>query len=251
MGLQEMCQGVDGWVVGTWITLPCPAIVEISRSVGYDFVIVDTEHSTITEIDLENMVRAGDAAGISVLVRLRNRQPEDVMAALDTGVHGVLAPLVESAEVAERVVSAVCWPPRGTRGSSPHSRAAGYSVKAQARTTPLAGLEIETGKGVEAIEEIVKIPGLGLIFVGPSDLRLSLLRDGVPEADVDAQVAAGIDRVVAAVRNQPGLILGIPANHSKLGWDRATCRANGVRFATVGSDVDALASGLSAALTAM
>jgi 4-hydroxy-2-oxoheptanedioate aldolase len=247
--LRERCEGVDGWAVGTWVTLPCAAIVEISAGAGYDFVIVDMEHSSVTEVDLENMARAGDASGISVLVRLRNRQREDIMAALDTGVHGVLAPMVESVAVAEQVVSAVCWPPLGTRGSSPHSRAAGYSIRSQGGGTPFCGLEIETLRGIDVVEDIIKIPGLDMIFIGPSDLRLSLLAAGVHESVVDDQVASAINRVIGFVSSKTGPILGVPANHPKLRWNGPTCRAKGVRLATVGSDVEALGSGLSRAIS--
>jgi 4-hydroxy-2-oxoheptanedioate aldolase len=245
MDLRQRLRAADGCVVGSWVTLPCAAIVEMSAWAGYDFVIVDMEHAVISEADLEHMGRAGDASGISVLVRVRNHQKEDIMAALDTGIQGVLIPMVESAEVAEQVVSAVHPPPRGTRSSSPHSRGAGYSTKGfVAKSTPFCAVEIESRKGVDEIGEIVRIPGLDMVFIGPSDLRLSLLAEGVDQSTAEARVAAAVDQVIASAQGLNWPVIGVPASHPKLQWDRATCTARGVRLATVGSDVDALASGL-------
>ena len=248
--LRERLQSADGCVAGSWVTLPCAAIVEMSAWAGFDFVIVDMEHSVISEADLEHMARAGEAAGISVLVRVRNHQKEDITAALDTGIHGVLIPMVESAASAEHVVSAVHPPPRGTRSSSPHSRGSGYSTKGHAaRPAPLCAVEIESRKGADDIANIVRIPGLDMVFVGPSDLRLSLLAEGFDQPTAEIMVAAAVDKVIASVRGLAWPVVGVPASHPKLQWDRATCTAKGVRLATMSSDVDALASGLLEALT--
>ncbi len=243
--LRERVRSADGCVAGSWVTLPCAAIVEMSAWAGFDFVIVDMEHSVISESDLEHMGRAGDASGISVLVRVRNHQKEDITAALDTGIHGVLIPMVESAAVAEHVVSAVHPPPRGTRSSSPHSRGSGYSTKGYVpKATPFCAVEIESRKGVDEIGEIVRIPGLDMVFIGPSDLRLSLLAEGVDQPTAEIRVAAAVDHVIASVQGLTWPVVGVPASHPKLQWDRATCTAKGVRLATMSSDVDALASGL-------
>jgi 4-hydroxy-2-oxoheptanedioate aldolase len=245
MDLRERLQSGQGCVVGSWVTLPCAAIVEMSAWAGFDFVIVDMEHSVISEADLEHMGRAGEANGISVLVRVRNQQKEDIAAAMDTGIHGVLIPMVDSVAIAEHVVSAVHSPPRGTRSSSPHSRGAGYSTKGHvAKTTPFCAVEIESRKGVDDIAEIVRIPGLDMVFVGPSDLRLSLLSEGFDQPAAETRVAAAVDQVIASVQGLTWPIVGVPASHPKLQWDRATCTAKGVRLATMCSDVDALASGL-------
>jgi len=156
LDLRERLRSAGGCVAGSWVTLPCAAIVEMSAWAGFDFVIVDMEHSVIGEADLENMARAGEASGISVLVRVRNHQKEDITAALDTGIDGVLIPMVESVDTAEHVVSAVHPPPRGTRSSSPHSRGSGYSTKGYvARATPFCAVEIESRKGVDQIADIV------------------------------------------------------------------------------------------------
>ena len=101
--------------IGSWITLGHPAIAEIMASAGFDWLAVDLEHSVITIREAEELIRIIELKGVTPFVRLSSNNPEQIKRVMDSGAHGVIVPMVNSAEAARKAVAAAKYPPVGER----------------------------------------------------------------------------------------------------------------------------------------
>lgn len=193
-----------GCALGTFV-IECP-VPETLRSLalaGFDFVVLDMEHSAVDFSRLEGLIAAGQAAGLPILVRPWGDETGLIGKLLDMGANGIMAPRVESPERARAIVEQARFAPRGGRGFSP-------LVKYDALSEPLRALDestylvvqIEGRQALDSIGEIASIPGIDAAFVGPYDLALSM---GVPPGS--AQVFAAAEQVARAVPRS--LALGI------------------------------------------
>lgn len=188
-------------VVGSWVSIGHPAMAEIPASLGFDFVVVDTEHTPTSLESVENMLRAVEAANgpTEPIVRVAGNDPVRIKRVLDLGVGGVMVPMVETAEEARAVVDAVRYPPEGSRGIA-GGRSSRYGMDLQERVASggdelLTVVQVETEAGLANVDEIVAVDGVDVAFVGPADLSASL---GV-FADWDHdQYREAVDRVVTA-----------------------------------------------------
>ena len=221
--------------LGTFlIELPTPATVRVLALAGFDYLVLDMEHSTIDFGRLEPLVLAAQAAGLPVLVRTWGEDAGLIGKALDIGAHGVMAPHVESVERARSVVDQARYAPLGARGFSPLARydALEQPLHALARSTYVV-LQIEGRKALEQVGRIAAVPGVDAVFVGPYDLALSL---GVPPGS--SGVIAAAERIAKQVPT--GVALGIYID------DPATCGAwarRGFTLQCVSFDARMLASG--------
>ncbi|MCQ0010753.1 HpcH/HpaI aldolase family protein [Actinomadura madurae] len=148
---------------------------------------------------LENHIRAADSAGVPVLVRVTANQPVQILHALDAGAAGVIVPHVDTAEQAAAAVRAAHYPPHGSRGFALSTRAGRYGatrtdvhMRTAERTLVIA--QIEDVAALPHVAAIAATPRLDAVWVGPSDLSLSLGRPGRPD---HPDVLAAIDRIVA------------------------------------------------------
>lgn len=165
-------------LLGAFLGLPEPALVEVVGHAGYDFVILDGEHGSFSSRQLEECLRAADLAGLPAIVRVRDLDAGRIQAVLDANAKGVQIPSVETPQQAREAVAASRFPPRGNRGYGSTTRAAGYgffsrpevTAKAEAEVTII--IQIETRVGVENLTEILAVEGVDLVFVGTSDLSL-------------------------------------------------------------------------------
>lgn len=200
MQFRQSLRGVP--IVGTFVSIGHPAVVEILGRSGFEAVCIDSEHAPFSAPGIEEMIRAADGVGVPALVRVSGIGPE-IGRALDSGAAGVLVPMVESAAQASAVVAAVRYPPAGVRGAGP-GRASGWGLDfagylGRADDEVAAIVQIETRAGLENVEAILAVPGLDMVFVGPGDLAVSLgVAGGSPEHTaairriVDAALAAGV-----------------------------------------------------------
>lgn len=163
--------------IGSWMQIPNSSVAEIMGQAGYDWVAVDLEHGSIGVQDLPDLFRALELGQTLPLARLAHGHTKDCKQALDAGAGGVIVPMVESASQLEKVRDACRWPPAGIRGVG-FSRAnlfgkhfAAYAEEAQA---PLLVAMIEHVRAVDNLAEILQVPGLDAIMVGPYDLSASL-----------------------------------------------------------------------------
>jgi 2-dehydro-3-deoxyglucarate aldolase len=166
-----------GHSIGSWMQIPHPSIAEIMGQSGYDWVAVDMEHGAISLHQLPDLFRALELGGTLPLVRLAHSHPKDCKQALDAGAGGVIVPMVERAELLEKVRNSVRWPPAGERGVA-FSRANlfgkyfdKYFEEAQ---QPLLIAMIEHVNAVETLDDILQVEGLDAILIGPYDLSASL-----------------------------------------------------------------------------
>jgi 4-hydroxy-2-oxoheptanedioate aldolase len=232
-------------LLGLFVTMPVPAGVEVAGLAGYDFVIIDLEHTSLVDSDVEDLSRAARLHGMFTMVRTVDSREAGIGRVIETGADGILVPMVEDAATAARIVAATRTSPAGTRGISSSSRAAGLSI-GPPMPPPVCGVEIESAAGVEHLEEILAVPGLDMVFVGPGDLRASLARrhPGASAEQLADELARAVARVAACVASVPSVALGLPATYPLLNWDNSKCVANGVRVATLGTDISVLASAL-------
>ena len=199
-------------VFGCFTLVVEPVFVELLGAAGFDFVIADCEEAGGDSYGsrLESLVRAADAAGAATIVRPVENLPGALNRALNSGAEGVFVPHVRSAAEAEAVVAATRYPPVGRRGAAPVVRAARFGLEpwadyhARVAEENLVMVMIEDQEAVEAIEEIVAVPGLSGVLVGTWDLavEMGLAGYGPPKPPVMEQV----ERVVRATR-KAGLIM--------------------------------------------
>ncbi len=116
--------------IGSWITLGHPAIAEIMAAAGFDWLVLDTEHSVLELSDVQMLIQVLDGQRCPAIVRLTSNHPDQIKRVMDAGATGVMVPMVKTAADAEAAVQAVYYPPRGQRGVG-LARAQGYGARFQ------------------------------------------------------------------------------------------------------------------------
>jgi 4-hydroxy-2-oxoheptanedioate aldolase len=205
-------------VLGTVLTVPSVALAELAAA-PQDFVWIDLEHGALDRGDVLPLAVAARAAGAAALVRLSSVEADGLGAILDAGADGVVAPRVDSAEAALRLVDRLHHPPRGSRGYAAR-RASGYG--AATAPDPLCWVQVESGQAVAAAGEIAAVEGVDTLVVGCADLALALgegldrrspaLRDAIREVQA-AAAAAGIASGIAGP-DDPTLLRELAGGHS-------------------------------------
>ena len=174
--------------IGTWLSLPNESVAEIFAKAGYEWVVIDLEHSAININQAEQLISVIDLAGSKPFVRLSGHSASQIKRVLDAGAKGILAPMVESQAQIEGIVAACHYPPRGNRGMG-LARAQGYgeaNAKSEYITTTSKHIEIyaqiESVAGIANLDSIFsqEIDGY---FIGPYDLSASLGNPGIFDSD--------------------------------------------------------------------
>jgi 2-dehydro-3-deoxyglucarate aldolase len=185
--------------IGSWITLAHSGIAELMANTGgFDWLVIDMEHSVIELRDAQEMMQAIDLGGIAPLVRLTSNDENLIKRVMDAGAHGVVVPFINSADDAERAVRSVYYPPLGIRGTG-LARAQGYGAsfpeyKSWLEENGVVIVMIEHIDAVGKIDEILAVPGVDGFIIGPYDLSASL---GVPGEFDDRRVVEAIDEICA------------------------------------------------------
>lgn len=155
---------------GTWISVGAPVITEAVAGMGFDWLLIDLEHGSMTEADLLPNLHAAAASGVKVIVRIGEFRPSLVGRVLDFGAAGIMVPHVSDAATAARIVSAMRYPPHGERGFSTSTRSFGYGARAPKEMSgweaPLLLAQIEDYEGVLEAERIAAVDGVDMLFVG-------------------------------------------------------------------------------------
>lgn len=190
--------------VGSWVSIGHPAMAEIPAALGFDFVVVDTEHAPTSLETVENVIRGVEATAgpTEPIVRVEANDPARIKRVLDLGVAGVMVPMVETAEEASEVVEAVRFPPDGSRGVGP-GRGSRYGMDLEEQVESggadlLTVVQIETERGLANVEAIVAVDGVDVAFVGPADLSASL---GVFAEWDHERYREAVERVVTAAED--------------------------------------------------
>jgi 2-keto-3-deoxy-L-rhamnonate aldolase RhmA len=198
-------------VYGVSVMIPSPQIVEMVGAAGFDWVLLDCEHGTLTLESVELMAMAAEAAGITAIARPMSRSPEHILQVLDRGVMGVQVPHVNTAEDAREVIEAVKYHPLGRRSLAAGTRAAVYDahgtladhVKA-ANDATLIAAQLEDREAIENIDALLKVEHIDVFFIGPSDLSQSMGFPGNPKAPPVAQAIDASFRKMLAAGRTPG-----------------------------------------------
>jgi 4-hydroxy-2-oxoheptanedioate aldolase len=205
--------------LGCSLMFPSPQLVEMLGHAGFDWVLLDMEHGSLSPADVEVMAMAADAVGLTAIARPRSNGAADIQAMMDRGVAGVQVPHVNSAADARRAVSAVKFGPGAARGLAAGTRPDRWGLgarmpdfTAQANAHSLVCVQIEHAEAVANIEEILAVEGVDVVFIGPSDLSQSMGFPGDPGAP---PVAAAIEGSLARIR-AAGRTPGMPATAESL-----------------------------------
>lgn len=167
--------------IGSWITIPHPSIAEIMAKSGFDWLVIDMEHSPIGISEAEELIRVIHLCGLPALVRVGENNSNLIKRVMDSGASGVIVPMVNTKEQATQAVEAVKYPPAGQRGVG-LARAQGYGTlfeeyQGWVSKESTVIVQIEHIQAVENIDAILSIDGVDGFIVGPYDLSASL---GIP-----------------------------------------------------------------------
>lgn len=224
-------------VIGCFIPLPSPEIVELCALTGFDFALIDGEHGPISPETAYPMVLAAEARGIEAFARVGQADKQMVLKFLDIGVSGIMAPQVNTAEHASASVLGTKFSPIGNRGLA-GMRTFNYGV-----TDPLTAfveplndrvltmVQFEHVGALEHLDDILALEQLDLVFVGPSDLAQSL---GLPGQPNHPEVTKVADEVVARARaagKKTGTVaysLELVENIFQRGFDMTVASATGL-----------------------
>ena len=241
--------------VGTWLGLPSPEAAEyVSRlSPGFDWLVIDAEHNPIDIRTLAQMFSAMAASHCAPMVRIPWNAAENFKRVLDAGAWGVVVPMVNSREEAERAVAAARYYPDGERSVGGGRHALSFDTTAEhyfrnANDEVLVVLQIEHIQGVKNADAILSVPGVDACFIGPNDLAASMgMGLGVPLESDDPALVEAIDEIrTACVRN--GVAPGIHCSGAAGVNQRI---AEGFQFCALASELRYMLSGLKADIAAL
>lgn len=165
-------------LMGAFVGLASPPMVEMAARAGFDFIILDEEHGAFCRPGMEECVRAARSLGTPAIVRTADADPTRIQAALDSGATGVQIPSVVTADEAGAIVVASHFPPRGRRGFGSTTMAAGYGfrqrsdVVGEAHAETVVAVQVESRRGVEELVRILAVDGVDAVFLGTNDLSL-------------------------------------------------------------------------------
>ena len=221
--------------IGAWLSLSNTFSAEALAHAGFDWLCVDLQHGLLDYVDLRQMLPAISTTATTPIVRVSGNHPAEIMKALDAGAMGVIVPLINNREQALAAISACRYPPLGTRSFGPLRAGlyGGPGYAAEANDQMACIVMIETREGIDNLESIVTTPGLGGVYIGPSDLALAL---GLPpNGDTDnALHLETVGKILVTCQKH-----GVPVGIHTSGLDYTKRRlAAGFNFVTLGSDIN-------------
>ena len=189
---------------GVSVMFPSPHVVDMAGRLGFDWVLIDCEHGSISPESVELMVLAAEAANITPIARPSVNSFEAIGQLMDRGVMGVQVPHVNTADDAQRAVQAVKYHPLGERGLAAGVRSSSYGFgmtmteyAEESNRETLVCVQLEEGEAVKNVDQIIGVEGVDVFFVGPSDLSQSLGYPGRPDTP---EVREAMEHVFSTVR---------------------------------------------------
>jgi 4-hydroxy-2-oxoheptanedioate aldolase len=220
-------------VFGTFVRYPDATLIEYLAYLGWDFLIFDGEHGLVEPRDCEQMVRAAEGLDVTPVVRVPTNQAHIILRMMDSGAQGCQVPWVNSGAEAEAAIQAIKYGPRGRRGLAGVVRPADHGQRGtlaeyvqQANQETLSIIQVETATAVDHLEDIVKVPDVDVVFIGPTDLSNSL---GLAGQLGHPTVQATIERIFDVVLSNSGTVgIQVPNAETALKW-----KARGARYITI------------------
>ncbi len=196
-------------LLGTFIQIPSPAIVELAGYAGFDFVIIDLEHGPFGIETATDMVRAANVSNTSPVIRVSKNDPFLIGQALDIGAEGIMIPQITNHDAAVNAIQSTKYGPEGIRGTCPCVRAAKYtgmdaSYFKKANEDVVTIVLLEGKEAIENISEIVTIPDIDIIMMGVWDLSSSL---GIP-GQVESPLVLEKIEIIMKEAQAKGIALG-------------------------------------------
>lgn len=230
----------DQAAVNGWLAIPNSFSAETMAHQGWDSLTVDMQHGVIDYAAMVTMLQAISTTATVPIVRVPWLEPGILMKALDAGAYGVICPMVNTREDAQKLVAWTHYAPRGTRSFGPIRATlyGGAEYATHADDTIIAFAMIETAQALDNLDAILSVEGLDAIYIGPSDLSLALGCRPVLD-DVDPKVAQAMDHILERAKAH-GIVAGVHNGVPEIALGRV---AKGFRFVTVGSDARFLAAG--------
>ena len=234
--------------LGTWIVSASPLVAEALGHAGFDWAVIDMEHSPLDLAGVVALLQAMGSVKTVPVVRVPGNEPVIFKRVLDAGATTVMVPFVQDADEARAAVAATRYPPEGVRGMAGMSRATHFGTLPNYARTANTGIaviaQIETAHALERLEEIAAVDGIDALFIGPADLSATMGHVG--EAS-HPEVRAAMGQAVARARivGKPiGTLAGTPEQ-------AAQARAAGFDFVGLGTDLGMLVHAAQGALTAL
>ena len=195
-------------VYGPFMKATDPAIVEATGFAGFDFAVLDLEHGPVSFQQLQNLIRAAQVSGTFPIVRTPPGNLHRIGAAQDIGAGGIMVPQVLNAEEAMKAVKSAKFHPKGERGVCAFVRAAKYSalesqVYFNEANDNILILQLEGTEALENVDEIMEVPDIDILFIGPFDLSQSL---GVPGQVNHPSVISSMQEIVKKAKSKGQMV---------------------------------------------
>ena len=238
----------DKPAINGWLAIPNSFSAEVMAHQGWDSLTIDLQHGVIDYAALVPMLQAISTTATVPIVRVPWLEPGILMKALDAGAYAVICPMINTREDAQRLVHYTRYAPQGTRSFGPIRATlyGGADYPQHANDTVVRFAMIETAQALDNLDSILSVEGLDAIYIGPSDLSLSLGCKPVFD-DLDPKAQQAVEHIVARAKAH-GVVAGIHNGRADVARARVTL---GFRFVTLGSDARLLAAGSQDLLGAM
>jgi 4-hydroxy-2-oxoheptanedioate aldolase len=245
--LREIWQS-GGAAVNGWLAIPHSFAAETMAHQGWDTLTIDLQHGIVDYGQMVPMLQAVSTTGVVPVVRVPWLEPGILMKTLDAGAYGVICPMVNTREEAQRLVEYTHYAPMGSRSFGP-TRAllyGGADYAKHANATIVTFAMIETAKALDNLDSILSVEGLDAIYIGPSDLSLAL---GCNPAfdELEPKAAQAVDHILERAKAH-GVVAGIHNGSPEAALARI---AKGFQFVTVSSDARLMAAGAQAVMAKM
>jgi 4-hydroxy-2-oxoheptanedioate aldolase len=229
-----------GAAVNGWLAIANSFSAETMAHQGWDTLTIDLQHGVVDYTAMVTMLQAISTTATVPVVRVPWLEPGILMKTLDAGAAAVICPMVNTREDAQKLVSYTHYAPRGTRSFGPIRALlyGGADYFQHANDAIVTFAMIETAQALDNLDEILSVEGLDAVYIGPSDLSISL---GCTPAfdELDAPAAQAVDHILARARAH-GVVAGIHNGTPEAARARI---AKGFQFVTIGSDARLLAAG--------
>ena len=221
-------------VNGCWLNLGSSVTAEIVGLSGFDWVLIDLEHGAGVEKDILYQMQALESTGTAAIVRVESGNSERVHRVLDLGAEGVMVPRVDTEQQAQIVANALRYPPLGSRGVAKMVRATAFGKNAAeymrtAEENILGVIQIETSEALKHLDEIAAIEGVDVLFIGPSDLSMSLGIFGQFDNPIFLEALRATVSAAQRAGKATGILIFNPDDYTKY-------YNMGIRFIACGAD---------------
>jgi 4-hydroxy-2-oxoheptanedioate aldolase len=221
-------------VVNGWLAIPSAFSAEVMAHQGFDSLTIDMQHGVVDYQVAVTMLQGISTTGVVPLARVPWNDPARIMKILDAGAYGVICPMINTREEAEALVTACKYYPRGYRSWGP-VRASIYAgtdyTPARANDTLLVIPMIETAQAVKNIDDILRVPGIDAVYVGPADLSITL--GCTPKLDQTEAPVVEAQQQIAAACKRHKVVAGIHCGGAPYALKMI---AEGYQFVTLASD---------------